>query len=273
MLWLDDNTIDAETRWCALEPPNGEDLSSFLRRHSRLDASDTLGELQVRVSLRAQAGRPEVGATSLRRTDGSSLSIRPNQQMISRWFEEDDPTNLRTPNVLRVAVVSARDFELPRRQSMRMGVSRIRPFSTSCDPQAVVRYRGLTRKTKIVRRTQRPVWGTTFDLPRPDDGGTEILKVDVYDVRSFREPRRLGRAQVNCSTSSVEAQEVALDTKGYVSLAWKLAYDPAFDETSDCDWFSSISGGLDPRSKSDDAQPDEVHVVIVRVRTIIQIST
>lgn len=252
VLQLDINS-DTETRWYELQPPDNEDRSSLRKKQSRLHAVQTLGELRVRMSVRAQAG---------------TISMQSNKQIISRWFGEDELTKLRAPNVLRVAVVSARDFELPRRQSMRMGVSRNRLSSNSCDPQAVIRYRGLTRKTKIVRRTQRPVWSTTFDLRRPDDGGTEILNVDVYDLRSLWEPKRLGRAQIDCSTSSVIAKECVLDPRGFVTLAWQLAYDPALDETSDCDWFSSITGGVDYRNNRDDVQPDEVHVVIVRVRTL-----
>lgn len=256
VLRLEDVGSEARTTWCALETPN-VDMSSAMR--SQFAAAQTLGSVELRVAVRPQGGDCGPGVPS----SSEATSPTGQYQMISKWFDDDEPA--RKPNVLRVAVVSARNFELSRRPSLRKAspLSRNQRFSgPPCDPIAVIHYRGLKRSTKVERRTARPVWATTFDLARTEDGGSDRLTVDVCDARKFLEPRRLGRAQVDCAKSSPEAREYELDTKGVVMLAWKLAYDPAFDETAACDWFSDLASN-DP---DDEAQPDEVHVVIVRAR-------
>ncbi|KAJ8607225.1 hypothetical protein CTAYLR_009921 [Chrysophaeum taylorii] len=243
------------TKFYGLKAPRGETMSSFLRRSSSLVSRGTLGEVEVRVSVtssRQRSRRPSFFAsgrglsTSRKAPDGWAAAAE--LEAGKKWFDASVPS--REPNVLRVAVVGASGLE-PRR-------------SSSADPFAVVRYRGTKRSTRVERRTLEPVWATTLDFARPKDGGSDVVTVEVCDARTFSERKRLGKAQADCSSSRVQATALDLDTHGAVTLAWKLAYDPIYDETADSDWFSSFL--TDDDAAPDDARPDEVHVVVVRAR-------
>lgn len=209
----------------------------------RLPAGRSLGEVEVKISV----------------TPSGKKKRAPRKEPAAhKWFEPDEAE--RTPNVLQVAIVSATGFPESHRP-----LSTERRKSIRCDPLAVVRYRGEKRSTKVLKRTLQPIWGTTFDLPRGPDG-SDVLTIDVCDTRLFKEPKRLGRVQVDCKTSSPVARDYDLDPKGSITLAWKLAYDPSYDQTAEAEWFAHYAAAHTPDDVPDEAVPEVVHVVAVRAR-------
>lgn len=244
-----DSLAKSQPQWYALQPPSERSIFTT----SKLAwESASLGEVEIRFSIKK---REDVATNH------------------AAWNFPDEDDASKPPNVLRVAVVSARLVAEQRPKSFRGApTASMRGNKTSCNPKAVVRYRDLKRSTKILRRTLNPNWAATFDLARLDDKGSDNFFVEVLDSRgNLLESKRIGKVTINCSKSDVTPRDYDLDNnKGSVCLAWKLAYDSSYDDSSTRDWFpsdrQSVEDDCGEGEGTSESSPDEVHVVVVRAQ-------